>query len=88
MNIKKKDSRIENFDVEKLERSIKNSANDIKFELNYSDVRLISNEVIKKINSLHESDGITNSYEVIGVTIEVLKENKFDLIVPSYLNLI
>ena len=88
MNIKKKDSRIEKFDVEKLERSIKNSANDIKFELNYSDVRLISNEVIKKINSLHESDDISNSYEVIGVTIEVLKENKFDLIIPSYLNLI
>lgn len=88
MNIKKKDSRIENFDVEKLERSIKNSANDIKFELNYSDVRLISNEVIKKINLLHEIDGITNSYEVIGTTIEVLKENKFNLIIPSYLNLI
>ena len=88
MYIKKKDNRIEKFDIEKLERSIKNSANDIKFELNISDLKLLSNEVIKKLKLIHEKDSITNSYEVIGLTIEILKENRFDLIIPSYLNLI
>lgn len=88
MNIKKKDNRVEKFDIEKLERSIKNSANDIKFELNISDLKLLSNEVLKNLKLLHENDSTTNSYEVIGLTIETLKENKFDLIIPSYLNLI
>ena len=88
MYIKKKYNRLEKFDIEKLERSIKNSANDIKFELNISDLKLLSNEVIKKLKLIHEKDSITNSYEVIGLTIEILKENRFDLIIPSYLNLI
>lgn len=88
MNIRKKDNRVERFEVEKLERSIKNSAADINFELNNSDIQLISKEVLRKLILLHEIDGVTNSYEVIGLTIEVLKQNKFDLIIPSYLNLI
>ena len=54
MYIKKKDNRLEKFDIEKLERSIKNSANDIKFELNISDLKLLSNEVIKKLKLIHE----------------------------------
>lgn len=88
MNIRKKDTRVEKFEVEKLERSIKNSAADINFELNNSDVQLISKEILRKLILIHEIDGVTNSYEVIGLTIEVLKQNKFDLIIPSYLNLI
>ena len=88
LKIIKKDGRIEKFDVEKLERSIKNSAKDIKFNLNSSDVKLISNEVLKKINSLHKDEKITNSYEVIAITINVLKNNKFDIVIPSYLCII
>ncbi len=88
MEIRKKDNRVENFEVEKLERSIKNSAKDIKFDLNTSDIKFISDGVLKKLNLIHDINKITTSYEVIGVTIEVLKENKFDLIIPSYLNLI
>jgi len=88
MNIRKKNNRVENFEVEKLERSIKNSAKDINFELNSSDVKLISNEVVKRLNLIHEIGETTTSYEVIGLTIEILKESKFNLIIPSYLNLI
>lgn len=88
MNVRKKDNRVEIFEVEKIERSIKNSAKDINFELNSSDVKLISNEVLKNLSLIHGNNGTTNSYEIIGVTIEVLKQNKFDLIIPSYLNLI
>lgn len=88
MNIRKKDTREEKFEIDKIERSIKNSAEDIQFELNTSDINLISNEVLKKLILIHGIDGTTNSYEVIGITIEVLKQNKFDLIIPSYLNLI
>ena len=88
MNVRKKDSRVEVFEGEKIERSIKNSAKDINFELTSSDVKLISNEVLKILNLIHRNSGTTNSYEVIGIIIEVLKQNKFDLIIPSYLNLI
>ena len=88
MNVRKKDNRVEVFEGEKIERSIKNSAKDINFELTASDVKLISNEVLKILNLIHRNNGTTNSYEVIGIIIEVLKQNKFDLIIPSYLNLI
>ncbi|MDB2104838.1 MULTISPECIES: ATP cone domain-containing protein [Clostridium] len=88
LKIIKKNGCIEKFNVEKLERSIKNSAKDINFSLNYSDVKLISNEVLKIINSLHKEEKITNSYEVIAITINVLKKNKFDIIIPSYLCII
>lgn len=47
MNVRKKDNRVEVFEGEKIERSIKNSAKDINFELTSSDVKLISNEVLK-----------------------------------------
>ena len=88
MNVRKKDSRVEVFEGEKIERSIKNSAKDINFELTSSDVKLISNEVLKILNLINRNNGTTNSYEVIGIIIEFLKQNKFDLIIPSYLNLI
>ena len=88
MNVRKKDNRVEVFEGEKIERSIKNSAKDINFELTSSDVKLISNEVLKILNLIYRNNGTTNSYEVIGIIIEVLKQNKFDLIIPSYLNLI
>ncbi|WP_195259279.1 hypothetical protein [Clostridium paraputrificum] len=88
MRIRKKDDREEIFEVEKLQRSIKNSAKDMNFSLNSSDVNLISDEVLKILIKLHGSDGLTNSYEVIAVTINVLQKLKFDLIIPSYLNLI
>ena len=88
MNVRKKDNRVEVFEGEKIERSIKNSAKDINFEFTSSDVKLISNEVLKILNLIHRNNGTTNSYEVIGIIIEVLKQNKFDLIIPSYLNLI
>lgn len=88
MRIIKKDYREEKFDIEKLQRSIKNSAIDMNLSLNSSDVKLISDEVLKILVKLHGIDGETNSYEVIAVTVNVLKKLKFDLIIPSYLNLV
>ena len=61
MNIRKKDNRVEKFEIEKLERSIKNSAKDIKFELNASDIKLISSEILRKLILINGMDGITNS---------------------------
>ena len=53
MRIRKKDDREEIFEVEKLQRSIKNSAKDMNFSLNSSDVKLISDEVLKILINLH-----------------------------------
>lgn len=88
MKVVKKDNREESFQLEKLEISIENSARDIKLELNKSDLKLISRSVLKKITMIRGADGKTSSYEIIGVTVNVLKEDKFDIIIPSYLNLI
>ena len=83
MKVVKKDHREESFQLEKLERSIENSARDIKLELNKSDLKLISRSVLKKITMIHGADGKTSSYEIIGVTVNVLQEDKFDIIIPS-----
>lgn len=87
MKVMKKNNREEIFEIGKLERSIKNSANDINITLNNSDVRVLSNEILREITILNKENELTSSYEIMGVTISVLKKNSFAQIIPSYLRL-
>ena len=68
MNIIKKDGRIEEFKIEKLSTSLSNAASDLNFTLNKSDI----------------NNGETSSYEVIGVVIDTLKNEKFSDVLRAY----
>ncbi|EGT3617674.1 hypothetical protein FHH43_15825 [Clostridium perfringens] len=85
MNIIKKDGRIEEFNIEKLSTSLSNAANDLNLTLNKSDIKIIVEDVEKAIKSIRANNGVTSSYEVIGVVISTLKNEKFNEILKAYI---
>ncbi|MDZ5252467.1 ATP cone domain-containing protein [Clostridium sp. LIBA-8841] len=85
MNIIKKDGRIEEFKIEKLSTSLSNAANDLNLTLNKSDVKIITEDVEKIIKSIRLNNEATSSYEVVGVLISSLKDEKFSEILKAYI---
>lgn len=85
MNIIKKDGRVQEFTKDKLKTSINNSAKDANFSLTESDLNLLVSDMYNKLVSIRK-DGNTSSYEVMGVVIHVLKENKFNQIICAYIS--
>lgn len=87
LKVIKKNKEIELFLKEKLKSSILGASNDSKTILNESDLKLIVNEVLKKLRYIRGENGITSTYEIRSVTIEVLKEFEFIGIIKEYLSL-
>lgn len=87
LKVIKKNKEIELFLKEKLKSSILGASNDSKTILNESDLNLIVNEVLKKLRYIRGENGITSTYEIRSVTIEVLKEFEFIGIIKEYLSL-
>lgn len=52
--VKKRNGKIELFNIEKISRSIKNAARDGNIELNTSDVSILKNDLEKKIEKNHQ----------------------------------
>lgn len=52
--VKKRNGKIELFNIEKISRSIKNAARDGNIELNTSDVSILKNDLEKKIGENHQ----------------------------------
>ncbi|EOT2915952.1 ATP cone domain-containing protein [Clostridium perfringens] len=84
MNIIKKDGRIEEFKIEKLSTSLFNAASDLNFTLNKSDINIIAKDVEETLKSIRKDNGETSSYEVIGVVIDTLKNEKFSDVLRAY----
>ncbi|MDZ4992714.1 hypothetical protein GNF80_06950 [Clostridium perfringens] len=84
MNIIKKDGRIEEFKIEKLSTSLSNAANDLDLTLNKSDIKIITEDVEKTIKSIRSNEA-TSSYEVVGILISTLKNEKFSEILKAYI---
>ena len=86
MKIIKKDGRVHDFDVKKIKTSINNAANDVsEMSLTESDIKLITEDCINKLKLIRKEDGITSSYEVIGVITEVLESDGFNLVLKEYI---
>ena len=85
-SIIKRDGRLENFDTEKIKRSIKNSAKDCNIDLNNSDVdyiyKVINNRIICFIQSNNRH--ILSSIEIRSFIIESLKICGFNKISEEY----
>ncbi len=84
MQIIKKDGRLENFNINKLSTSLSNAAKDLDIILNESDIHVISKDVEKVIGDLRGEEGVTSSYEVIGVVIGTLNNERFTDVVKAY----
>lgn len=87
MRVVKRNGKFEDFQIQKLERSIKNSASDINIVFNNSDIKLLCNEIMKELSVACKNNDLTSSYEIVGVTLSVLKNNNFGKVINSYLGI-
>ena len=87
MRVVKRNGTFEDFQIQKLERSIKNSASDINIVFNNSDIKLLCNEIMKELSVACKDNDLTSSYEIVGVTLSVLKNNNFGKVINSYLGI-
>lgn len=85
MKILKKTGRLEDFDIKKIECSIKNSARDCGFSLIKSDITNIINLTKNKIELYNKRDRIISSYELKMVLYNVLIELGFRKIADVYI---
>ena len=84
MKIVKKSGHIEDFSITKIILSIENSAKDINILLSKSDINIITKDVVKILRKISKNN-ITSTYEITGIVIQVLKDNKFYRIAESYI---
>ncbi|MDU3722800.1 MAG: ATP cone domain-containing protein, partial [Clostridium celatum] len=70
MKIIKKDGRIQDLEVEKIKNSIWGASKDSNTIINESDLKILTNRVIKIVTEIRGRDGITSSYEVQAIIIE------------------
>ena len=72
--------------IEPYNNSINNAANDVsEMSLTEYDIKLITEDCINKLKLIRKEDGITSSYEVIGVITEVLESDGFNLVLKEYI---
>lgn len=57
---------------------------DLNFTLNKSDINIIAKDVEETLKSIRKDNGKTSSYEVIGVVIDTLKNEKFSDVLRAY----
>lgn len=82
MKIIKKKGHKEDFNTNKVKRSILNASKEINQTLSDSDLNIIETEVLKKLKLLNRE--VTSSYEVFAIILYVLKELGFDKIGETY----
>ena len=85
MKVIKKDGRIQSFDIRKVRSSILGASIDSNTIINESDLKIVSNRVVKVLNSIREENGITSTYEIFAVIIDSLNKYRFKDIASAYL---
>lgn len=86
MMVIKKDFRLQEFNEEKIMVSIENASKSVRnMPLNSSDVKVLAEDVIKKIKNTRKNNGHTSSYEIIGIIIEVLEKRAFSAIIKEFI---
>lgn len=86
LKVIKRDGIIEDFNERKVRTSIENAAKDVGLALNYSDLKVISGDIIKVISNLRKDSQVTSTYEIIGVIISILKKDGFNKTLKAYLD--
>ena len=85
MKVIKKDGRIQSFDISKVRSSILGASIDSNTIINESDLKIVSNRVVKVLNIIREENGITSTYEIFAVIIDSLNKYRFKDIASAYL---
>lgn len=86
MEIIKKDGRVQEFNRSKIYNSLRNASRDIdRTTLNESDLKVLVNDIVTKINEIRKDGTPTSSFEVIGVVCRVLKDDGFSNLLSAYI---
>lgn len=88
MKIIKRDFRIQNFSIEKLENSILLPAKDLDMEVTEEDLTKIINSILSKLIKLRVYDDKTSVYELRGIVFECLLLNDFKKLAYRYFDII
>lgn len=84
MKIIKRDFRIQNFSIKKLENSILLPAKDLEMELTKEDLTKIINSILSKLIKIREHYDKTSAYELRGIVFECLLLNDYKKIAYRY----
>ncbi|MFQ8923056.1 MAG: ATP cone domain-containing protein [Clostridium paraputrificum] len=88
MKIIKRDFRIQNFSIEKLENSILLPAKDLEMEVTEEDLTKIINSILSKLIKLRAHNDKTSVYELRGIVFECLLLNNFKKVAYRYFDII
>ena len=82
MKIIKKSGKIEEFNGDKIKRSILNTSSEINEPLTDSDLKVIEREVLNILKTMNREE--TSSYEIFAIVLNVLKKLEFNDVGKAY----
>lgn len=82
MKIIKKSGKVEEFNGDKIKRSILNASSEINEPLTDSDLKVIEREVLNVLKTMKREE--TSSYEIFAIVLNVLKKLEFDDVGKAY----
>lgn len=85
MDLIKKDGRVQEISILKIRNSILGASIDSKSIINESDLKIVDKRVMKRLEEIRGKNGVTSSYEVLGIIVETLKKYGFEKIAIEYL---
>lgn len=80
--VKKRNGKIELFDIDKILRSIKNSARDGNIDLNTSDISILKNDLIKMVEKNHKR--IIPTAKIKEYVENILEKDGYKKVLESY----
>ena len=80
--VKKRNGKIELFDIDKILRSIKNAARDGNIDLNTSDISILKNDLIKMVEKNHKR--IIPTAKIKEYVENILEEDGYKKVLESY----
>lgn len=86
LKIKKRDLRIEEFSIDKIQTSISHAARDINYQITHADTKAISKKVFNTLTELGREESHTSSYEVKCIVLETLTDFNFNKIAKAFTN--
>ena len=86
MQVIKKNGHVQELNIVKIERSIKNAATDISYNLNESDINILVKDVVNKIKFIRKDGSNTSSYEIQAIINEKLVQDGFNQIADSFIS--
>ncbi|SHI51553.1 ATP cone domain-containing protein [Lutispora thermophila] len=87
MLVMKKNGTFQEFDIEKVKKSIDNCRCKVDCYMNQGDIQALASQFHKVFLQVTKDNNHTSSYEIRGIVYHVLMENGFRNVAKSYMDL-